>query len=297
MARFVQILRKIWTDDKFPFFNDDLKLVWFHLQTTPFSTPFGLICASAESLASEMRWSADRYKKRLREGEEAGCWMFDEKRHVVYFRNYWKHNKPGNPSILANRLESLEESQPSTLLFQCLRDLEASCRKWGDGYLTEFNRAIASAEIKLTPVGTPVITPVGTCGRTTETDTETDTNTEKKLLSKFHLDKSANLELLFEKFWEAYPRKESRKAAWEKFKRLKPNDLMLQKMLNWLAVARNSDQWQDKRFIPLPATWLFQRRWEGDTPPMGCMIRAPAVPRRDEAREYLESLIAIGGES
>jgi len=69
---------KIWTDDKFPFLADDLQLVFFHLLTTPAQTSLGLICVAAESLAAEKRWNADRYKKRLREGEDAGLWAYTE---------------------------------------------------------------------------------------------------------------------------------------------------------------------------------------------------------------------------
>ena len=172
MGRYAPIQRKIWTDDRFPFLSDDLKLVWFHLLTTPFSTPHGLICASAESLASEMRWNADRYKKRLREGEDAGLWMIDEKRHVVYFRNFWKHNKPENPSVLVNRLSGLDEFQPSRLALLCLSDLREYCTKWGENYLSEFERVIAEFEIEL---DTSPDTCTDTCSTpvtTTETETE-----------------------------------------------------------------------------------------------------------------------------
>ena len=99
---------------------------------------------------------------------------------------------------------------------------------------------------------------------------------------------------LFEKFWDAYPRKESKKAAYEKFQRLKPDDLLLQKMLNWLAVARNSDQWQDQTKIPHPSTWLHQRRWEANTPPNGGMIRAPAqkVNPWEKINNRLDAMLA-----
>jgi len=147
MARYAQVQLKIWTDDKFPFLGDDLQLVFFHLLTTPAQTPLGLICVSAESLAAEKRWNADRYKKRLREGEDAGLWAYDARHYVVYFRNYWKHNKPGNPDILKGWLKCVDDLPCSPLVYQCLEDLRCYCVIWGENYLQAYEQVAA----ELTP--------------------------------------------------------------------------------------------------------------------------------------------------
>ena len=73
---------------------------------------------------------------------------------------------------------------------------------------------------------------------------------------------------LFDRFWQAYPRHEAKLAARREFAKLKVDEPLLEAMLTWLNVARRSDQWRDKRFIPHPSTWLHQKRWEDDPPPM-----------------------------
>ena len=71
------------------------------------------------------------------------------------------------------------------------------------------------------------------------------------------------LKELFKKFWNEYPRKASKTKAFEAFKRLKPTTELLTTMLEALNVQKQSDQWAKEagKFIPLPTTWLNQKRW------------------------------------
>jgi len=50
------------------------------------------------------------------------------------------------------------------------------------------------------------------------------------------------------------------------WKRLKPGGELLTQMLAAISAARRSVQWQREngRYIPNPATWLNQRRWEDE---------------------------------
>lgn len=68
----------------------------------------------------------------------------------------------------------------------------------------------------------------------------------------------------FEKFWSMYPRKIGKGAAEKAFKKYKPDDDLLATMLTALSAQKRSEQWAKDggQFIPYPATWLNQRRWE-----------------------------------
>ena len=81
-------------------------------------------------------------------------------------------------------------------------------------------------------------------------------------------DKDKDMEAMFAEFWSAYPRKDAKKSARKVFLRIvndadDPDDLLAQ-ILDAIALAKRSHQWQkdDGQFIPLPATWLNQERWE-----------------------------------
>jgi hypothetical protein len=68
----------------------------------------------------------------------------------------------------------------------------------------------------------------------------------------------------FPTFWSAYPRKVAKPKAQKEFDRLKVNDELLAVMLAAVSREAKSEQWSKDagRFIPHPATWLHNRRWE-----------------------------------
>lgn len=73
----------------------------------------------------------------------------------------------------------------------------------------------------------------------------------------------------FAAFWKAYPRKESKKRAISAWDKLRPSDELLVVMAVALKRQMRTAQWQrdDGAYIPFPASWLNQRRWEDE--PMG----------------------------
>ena len=76
-------------------------------------------------------------------------------------------------------------------------------------------------------------------------------------------------ELGFSVFWSDYPRKISKQAAFQVWKRLRGVDIAV--LLAALANQKQSQQWvkDGGQFIPHPKTWLNQRRWEDELKPSG----------------------------
>jgi len=73
----------------------------------------------------------------------------------------------------------------------------------------------------------------------------------------------------FNLFWQAYPRKMGKGAARKAWKKLKPDEALLAQMLKAIQFQQGSYQWNrdDGQYIPYPATWLNQERWEDEPPP------------------------------
>ena len=73
---------------------------------------------------------------------------------------------------------------------------------------------------------------------------------------------------LFNKFWTAYPKHIAKQSAVKAFEKLKPDEKLLEAMLKAIAMQKESKQWEKDggAFIPYPATWLNQRRWEDELP-------------------------------
>lgn len=70
----------------------------------------------------------------------------------------------------------------------------------------------------------------------------------------------------FDTFWEMYPRKSAKEKARSAFKRIPKRDYS--PLFAGLKAQKQSEQWcrDGGQYIPYPATWLNQRRWE-DKPP------------------------------
>ena len=73
----------------------------------------------------------------------------------------------------------------------------------------------------------------------------------------------------FTAFWEAYPSKIDRDAAWEAWKTLSPDRDMAEKIMSALAVWKGSDQWQEDsgRFIPRASKFLTKGYWTAPPSP------------------------------
>jgi uncharacterized protein YdaU (DUF1376 family) len=67
----------------------------------------------------------------------------------------------------------------------------------------------------------------------------------------------------WESFWSAYPRKVGKKKAGEALNKINPDAKLLQIILTAVRVQCKSEQWTKDagQFIPHPATWLNQERW------------------------------------
>lgn len=101
----------------------------------------------------------------------------------------------------------------------------------------------------------------------TETETKTDTispNGENKSpLSSPQGER-------FDRFWALYPNKTGKKKARESWEKLKPSEELTETILNAVSKQKLWPKWQKDggQYIPNPATWLNQGRWE-DEPPEG----------------------------
>ena len=78
----------------------------------------------------------------------------------------------------------------------------------------------------------------------------------------------AQQEEAFSAFWTAYPNKKAKPAALKAFTKLKPGAALLDEMLKAIATQKQWAQWQkdNGQYIPMPSTWLNQRRWEDELP-------------------------------
>ena len=92
----------------------------------------------------------------------------------------------------------------------------------------------------------------------------------------------------FDKFWAIYPRHEGKQDARKAFDKLKPDQALLETIVNAITAQKQSAQWQDSRYIPHPATWLNGRRWEDEPVKDTGTVGKPRLLRSQDyhQREY-----------
>jgi hypothetical protein len=101
----------------------------------------------------------------------------------------------------------------------------------------------------------------GTVNETgSDTETEADTETETKQIKKTNKKSRSSSLADFDRFWSCYPKRVGRgsaEKAWLKALSIASADEII-------SVVEVYPWGDDKQFIPHPATWLNQKRWQDD---------------------------------
>lgn len=111
------------------------------------------------------------------------------------------------------------------------------------------------------------------CSQNVSADIDIDLDIDKELdINKLYLgqktcEDTSKKEELFESFWKVYPRKVGKEKCRNWFKSHKPNEDLVQKMIEAVDEQKKSKQWSDPQYIPHPYTWLNQGRWEDELTP------------------------------
>ena len=84
---------------------------------------------------------------------------------------------------------------------------------------------------------------------------------------------------LFARYWAAVPNKKAKQDAVRAFRRLKPTEEVLNRMLAALTVAKASAEWQkhEGMYIPYPAKWLRGGCWEDEATDLRPSSPTPAT--------------------
>ena len=84
------------------------------------------------------------------------------------------------------------------------------------------------------------------------------------------VDSTEDIDALFVKFWETYPKKVAKKKALKALKKLNPDKNLFAVIIKSLKIHQDSAQWtrDGGQYIPYAASWINDARWEdeADTP-------------------------------
>lgn len=78
--------------------------------------------------------------------------------------------------------------------------------------------------------------------------------------------RSASVPLDFDRFWKAYPLKKAKQAALKAWKKINPDKQFAETIISAVEKQKRWEDWirDNGQYIPNPATWLNQGRWEDE---------------------------------
>ena len=93
-------------------------------------------------------------------------------------------------------------------------------------------------------------------------------------------------------FWEHYPRHDSKQEARKAYSKALKKGVGLDMLISAIEKQKQSQQWQESggKYIPYPATWLNQERWDDEV-----NLKIPKG-RNDVQAGYEQAMMLLGGE-
>lgn len=78
----------------------------------------------------------------------------------------------------------------------------------------------------------------------------------------------------FDTFWATYPKKKAKAKALDVWEKLNPTEELTKTIIAAVERQKQSPQWRkdNGQYIPHPATWLNQRRWEDESLDIGSIL-------------------------
>lgn len=220
----------------------------------------------------------------------------DARGQFTFYRSFWdairclpkKDRLPILEAIISYALDGTEPAsltQSQTALFSLIRpNLDASRKKAKSGKTGGSVKQTASK-----PEANDKQTESKSQAPVKQTASEKEKEKEKEIEIEGEEEKEKKHPALlcdgklFTSFFDAYPNKRKRDAAWEQWKAINPDQATVEKIMAALAAWKHSTQWTEDggRFIPLAANFL------GDSgywlsPPTSAPPAAPATRQLDE---------------
>ena len=225
--------------------SPDAQLLALYLITCPAAQMTGIYYCPIETMVLETGMPLRRARQALAKLFEERFALFDPEESMVFVRRMLAHQL-GPTKENDNRIESAKKMLLST-----------RCRdEW---------KAEALQELDRVSKGLPS-PPEGLLARARDQEQDQDQEQEKETTTP---PASRLVDPSFQQFWTAYPRKAAKGKAEDSWKKIHPDEALTQKILASVDAHKKCDQWVKDagQFIPHPATWLNQRRWEDETKP------------------------------
>lgn len=239
MATYRTVYMSFWTDPKVDDeFTPEDKYFYLYLLTNPHTNICGCYEISMKQMVRETGYNEDTVKRLLTRMETVhGVVQYDSQTKEVLIPRWSKYNWVKSKDTFKGVEKVSSEIKSDRFRYFIISTLA-----------NEYGHPLEGAYRGPTgPVGVSVTVPVTDTVSDSVTDTDSDKDTPKSL---------------FDVFIQNYPNQfdiDRARAVWNK---LNPDADMVIKIMDGLSAWKESAQWEDPQFIPYPANWLMNKRWE-----------------------------------
>lgn len=245
MAKYRKIDPRIWNDEKFCALTHMGKLVFLFLMTHPHMTALGAMRASLPGLAAELKMNEKAFGIAFGEAFAKGIVEHDPIASFIALPNFLKYNGPESPNVVkawASSLDLVPECNLKNKLIQRVKG-------FAEALPEAFMEALPEAFAKSMPYQ------------------EQEQEQDKYISSTVGVNGANGVHGYspdFETFWAAYPKKKGKGDAFAEWK--KNRHPPVEHIVAVLERAKKTTDWikDNGQYIPNPATWLHQRRWDDE---------------------------------
>lgn len=122
IIRWSRVRTQIWKDEKFRVFDDDTRLLFFYLITSPHSSSIGFYYLPLSYAAEDLKWPLNKLNKPMKTLIDLNIITYDYENQLMLINNHFKHNPLENHNQ-AKWAGKIINSLPQSPLFDCFYQL------------------------------------------------------------------------------------------------------------------------------------------------------------------------------
>lgn len=273
MREYGKVYSTFWSSKTTGSLSDDGKMLALYLLTCSHSTIAGVFRLPEGYVSEDLGWTSERVREGFSELLSKGFANRCETTKWVFVRKHLEWNKPENP----NQRKSAAKVA-NGIPDECCWRHEFS-EAYGD--LLGLNWGATSNRCET--VAEPLL------NQKQEQKQEKEQKNNSCALPDGERDgvraMPAELQTRFDRFWDAYPKKRSKGDAEKAWRKLRPSEQLLSRMLTAIATAKTSPDWRrdNGQYIPFPASWLNSAGWDDEMVVSSSGAQSLLLPMGDEA--------------
>lgn len=261
-----RVLVRMWSDNTFMRLSPlppSGQSLYLYALTGPQTGPIpGVFVCGRAAMAEALNWEDEDFAKAFDEVLQEALCEFHPKTRLWFIPGALKHNMPANPNVVKSWRGPLALLPECDLRDRIIEHFRTVLFTLSDAFGKAFDDALGS------PSDKPFAKPSGKALPKHSAKQRTENREQRNISSRSKL-AASEAAPAFQTFWAKYPRKVGKPEALKAFNKIAPSDAVLASMLRAIDAQDLAGRCErgEGQYVPHPATWLNQSRWEDEVSP------------------------------